>query len=68
MKYIFGDKLFFGFEYVIMVFYCCNLIDVNFLIFVEKEWFNVYNVEVLEKIWGFFDGDKLMMVWFEREM
>lgn len=68
MEYLFGDKLYFGFEYVIMVLYVCNFIDEIFFILDEKDWLNWVNKKIFEKMFGYFENDFLIKVWLLWEM
>lgn len=66
-KHSFEGKPFLGFEHVTMVPYCQNLIDIDLLTEIEKQWLNDYNSEILEKTKGYFSQDPLTMAWLARE-
>ncbi|PFH55096.1 hypothetical protein XA68_10753 [Ophiocordyceps unilateralis] len=66
-KHCFGEKPFLGFEHVTMVPYCQNLIDRSLLTEKEKQWLNLYNLEVRDKTREFFKDDPLTLAWLNRE-
>ncbi|WPH00918.1 Putative aminopeptidase P, cytoplasmic [Acrodontium crateriforme] len=66
-KHKFGDKPYFGFEYVTMVPMCRKLVNLSMLTEVEKNWLNTYHQKVSEKLKPLLAKDELSLKWLERE-
>ncbi|KAI5806320.1 putative Xaa-Pro aminopeptidase P [Geopyxis carbonaria] len=66
-NHTFGDKPYYGFEYVTMVPLWKKLTDESLLTPAEKTWVNDYHKKVYEKTKGFFEEDSTTMKWLKRE-